>query len=71
MRCELWRRRSLGQDVVDAHHHLPSSAGTLRGPNKFGKEWRNAREELGVPEVTTHGDRSSILGEADRRVVWL
>jgi integrase len=33
---------------------FPSTAGTLRDPNNFGKEWRKARAELGVPEVTTH-----------------
>jgi hypothetical protein len=32
---------------------FPSTAGTLRDPNNFGKEWRRVREELGVPEVTT------------------
>ena len=32
---------------------FPSTAGTLRDPNNFGKQWRNVREELGVPEVNT------------------
>jgi hypothetical protein len=31
---------------------FPSIAGTLRDPNNFGKEWRTAREEFGVSEVT-------------------
>jgi integrase len=39
---------------------FPSTAGTLRDPNNFGKEWRNAREELGVPEVTTHSFRKTV-----------
>jgi hypothetical protein len=40
----------LGQQAVI----FPSTAGTLRDANNFGKEWRNAREELGRPEVSTH-----------------
>jgi integrase len=39
---------------------FPSTAGTLRDPNNFGKQWRTAREELGVPEVTTHSFRKTI-----------
>ena len=39
---------------------FPTTAGTLRDPNNFGKEWRNAREELGVPEVTTHSFRKTV-----------
>ena len=39
---------------------FPSTAGTLRDPNNFGKEWRNAREELGLPEVTTHSFRKTV-----------
>jgi integrase len=39
---------------------FPSTAGTLRDPNKFGKEWRTARAELGVPEVTTHSFRKTV-----------
>ena len=38
---------------------FPSTAGTLRDPNNFGKEWRNVREHLGVPEVTTHSFRKT------------
>jgi integrase len=39
---------------------FPSTAGTLRDPNNFGKEWRKVREELGVPEVTTHSFRKTV-----------
>lgn len=39
---------------------FPSTAGTLRVPNNFGKEWRMAREELGLPEVTTHSFRKTV-----------
>ena len=40
---------------------FPSTAGTLRDPNNFGKQWRIAREELGVPEVTTHSFRKTMV----------
>ena len=46
----------LGQQAVI----FPSTAGTLRDPNNFGKEWRKARDELGVPEVTTHSFRKTV-----------
>lgn len=39
---------------------FPSSAGTLRDPNNFGKQWRAVREDLGVPEVTTHSFRKTV-----------
>jgi integrase len=39
---------------------FPSAAGILRDPNNFGKEWRTVREELGVPEVTTHSCRKTV-----------
>jgi hypothetical protein len=43
----------LGEQVVI----VPSTAGTLRNPNNFGKQWRTVREDLGVPEATTHSFR--------------
>ena len=39
---------------------FPSTAGTLRDPNNFAKEWRTAREELGVADATTHSFRKTI-----------
>lgn len=39
---------------------FPSTAGTLRDPNNFGKEWRKARELLGVPDTTTHSFRKAL-----------
>jgi len=39
---------------------FPSTAGTLRDPNNFGKEWRTVREGLDVPEVTTHSFRKTV-----------
>jgi integrase len=55
----LEHRRSLpyvGQQAVI----FPSTTGTLRDPNNFGKEWRKVREDLGVPEVTTHSFRKTV-----------
>ncbi|MGH3495445.1 MAG: site-specific integrase [Sciscionella sp.] len=39
---------------------FPSTAGTLRDPNNFGKQWRTVRDDLGVPEVTTHSFRKTV-----------
>jgi integrase len=55
----LQRRRHLPylgeQSVI-----FPSTAGTLRDPNNFLKLWRTAREELGVPDATTHSFRKTV-----------
>jgi integrase len=55
----LERRRHLPylgeQEVI-----FPSTAGTLRDPNSFAKEWRTVREELGVADATTHSFRKTI-----------
>ena len=47
---------SLGEQSVI----FPSTAGTLRDPNNFGRLWRTVRDELGVPEVTTHSFRKTV-----------
>jgi integrase len=55
----LLKRRQLpylGEQIII----FPSTAGTLRDPNNFGKEWRTARQELGVAEVTTHSFRKTV-----------
>jgi integrase len=39
---------------------FPSTTGTLRDPNNFGRRWRAVRDELGVPEVTTHSFRKTV-----------
>jgi integrase len=39
---------------------FPSTAGTLRDPNNFGRLWRTVRDDLGVPEVTTHSFRKTV-----------
>ena len=44
---------------------FPSTAGTWRDPNNFGKRWRDIREELGVPEATTHSFRKTVADLID------
>lgn len=39
---------------------FPSTAGTWRDPNNFGKQWRKVRDDLGVPDVTSHSFRKSL-----------
>ncbi|MFD6516531.1 tyrosine recombinase XerC [Rhodococcus sp. NPDC060176] len=39
---------------------FPSTAGTLRDPNNFGKQWRKVRDDLGVAESTSHTFRKSV-----------
>ncbi len=39
---------------------FPSTAATWRDPNNFGREWRTVREDLGVPDVTTHSFRKTL-----------
>jgi len=46
----------LGQQTVI----FPSSAGTLRDPDNFGKTWRTVRDKLVVPDVTTHSFRKTV-----------
>ena len=46
---------------------FPSTAGTWRDPNNFGRDWRRVREQLGVPEVTTHSFRKTVATLIDDR----
>jgi integrase len=39
---------------------FPSSVGTCRDPDNFDKQWRKVREDLGVPDVTSHSFRKSV-----------
>ncbi|MDT7720566.1 MAG: hypothetical protein QOE94_1577, partial [Mycobacterium sp.] len=45
----------------------PSSVGTLRDPNNFGRDWRTVREKLGVPGVTTHSFRKTVATLIDEQ----
>jgi integrase len=44
---------------------FPSTAGALRDPNNFGKQWRAVRDQLGVPGVTSHSFRKSMADLID------
>jgi integrase len=44
---------------------FPSTAGTWRDPDNFNKAWRAAREDLGVPEVTSHSFRKTVADLID------
>ncbi len=37
-----------------------STVGTFRDPNNFNKQWRQERDDLGAPNVTTHSFRKSL-----------
>ena len=39
---------------------FPSSAGTLRDPDNFGKQWREVRDDLGLPDVSSHSFRKTV-----------
>lgn len=39
---------------------FPSTAGTLRDPNNFAKQWRKVRDDLGVPDTSSHSFRKSV-----------
>lgn len=39
---------------------FPSSTGTLRDPDNFGKQWREVRDELGLPDVSSHSFRKTV-----------
>ena len=39
---------------------FPSTAGTWRDPDNFNADWREARDALGVPEITSHSFRKTM-----------
>lgn len=46
---------------------FPSTAGTWRDPDNFNKDWRRAREALGVPDVSSHSFRKTVATAIDER----
>ena len=44
---------------------FPSTAGSWRDPDNFDKQWRRVREDLGVPEVTSHSFRKTVATMID------
>jgi integrase len=39
---------------------FPSTVGTWRDPDNFRARWREIREDLGVPDVSSHSFRKSV-----------
>jgi len=39
---------------------FPSSTGTWRDPDNFNANWRKVRDQLGVPDVTSHSFRKTV-----------
>ncbi|WP_232490902.1 tyrosine-type recombinase/integrase [Mycobacterium dioxanotrophicus] len=44
---------------------FPSSTGTLRDPDNMGKQWREVRTSLGLPDVTSHSFRKTVATMID------
>lgn len=49
-------RPYLGQQMMV----FPSTAGTWRDPDNFRARWREVRDELGVPDATSHSFRKTV-----------
>jgi integrase len=39
---------------------FPSTAGTLRDPDNFNRQWRQVRDKLGASGVSTHSFRKTV-----------
>jgi integrase len=50
------RRPFVGQQQVI----FASSSGTLRDPENFNSAWRAVRDDLGMPDVTSHSFRKTV-----------
>jgi len=50
-----------GRDFLGEQKMIfPSTAGSWRDPDNFNKQWRQVRDDLGVPDVTSHSFRKSV-----------
>lgn len=56
----LRRRKASWRGPNTAAVIFPSSTGTLRDPDNFGKQWREVRTALGVADVTSHSFRKTV-----------
>jgi integrase len=56
----LRKRKETWQGPNTAGVIFPSSTGTLRDPDNFGKQWREVREDLGLPDVSSHSFRKTV-----------
>ena len=52
-------RRSL-PDLGQQTMVFPSTAGKWRDPDNFRARWRTVRDDLGVPDVTSHSFRKTV-----------
>ena len=39
---------------------FPSTNATLRDPDNFAGQWRKSRDELGVPDISSHSFRKTV-----------
>ncbi|TMS53658.1 hypothetical protein E0T84_10025 [Mycobacterium sp. DBP42] len=56
----LRRRKSEWSGPDTAGVIFPSSTGTLRDPDNFGKQWREVRQDLVLPDVSSHSFRKTV-----------
>lgn len=56
----LRRRRESWQGPNTAGVIFPSTVGTLKDPDNFGKQWAQVRNDLGLPDVTSHSFRKTV-----------
>ena len=61
----LRRRKEAWQGPNTAGVIFPSSTGTLRDPDNFGKQWREVRDALGLPDVSSHSFRKTVASVID------
>lgn len=61
----LRRRMNSRQGPNSAGVIFPSSTGTLRDPDNFGKQWREVRDDLGLPDVSSHSFRKAVATMLD------
>ncbi|MGN7799716.1 site-specific integrase [Leifsonia sp. 22587] len=64
---ELLRRRQAEFKVANAHDLIfPTIRGKIRDPRNTSRDWRDARERLGFPEVTSHSFRKTVATALDQ-----
>lgn len=56
----LVNRRDHWSGPNDVKVIFPSTTGTLRDPDNFGKQWAEVREQLGFPSVSSHSFRKAV-----------
>lgn len=44
---------------------FPSTTGTLRDPDNMGKQWREVRGDLGLPDISSHSFRKTVATLVD------